>query len=171
MDRRRSHRGNSAHSRVVGKNSLEHAREKDCGYQMSPDGLARNHFNKDSKLFIHSSPFRARTVGTRNESGQSPHERWRGIAHEINACWGGTERSAAGSKRVASEVRVQPDHEARAVFISVRKTNKSRPTRSRRSNMLPGTFGGSWSSGCCFAACRNCIYGSSQEHVEVSSGS
>src|SRR5882762_3056036 len=42
----------------LGRILLEHAREKDCGYQMVPDGAGRNHVNKDSNfgLYIHRLP-------------------------------------------------------------------------------------------------------------------
>src|SRR5258708_30931815 len=42
----------------LGRILLKHAREKDCGYQMSPDGAGSNHFRRDSKfgLYIHRLP-------------------------------------------------------------------------------------------------------------------
>jgi hypothetical protein len=42
----------------LGRILLKHAREKDCGFQMSPEGAGSNHFRRDSKfgLYIHRLP-------------------------------------------------------------------------------------------------------------------
>jgi len=79
------------------------------------------------------------------------------IAHEINAMLAGELKDPRLEVSVvASEVRVQPDMKHARVFISVKERTRSRPTRSKRSNTLPGTSGGNWSNGCNSAACRSC---------------
>jgi hypothetical protein len=50
--------GNRRALESLGRILLERTREKDCGYQMSPDGAGSDHFSKDSKfgLYIHRLP-------------------------------------------------------------------------------------------------------------------
>ena len=98
--------------------------------------------------------------GTQMSPANHRHERvGEEIAHEINAMLAGELKDPRleGMRDRQRSAR-SAGHEARArVHQREGHRTKSRPTRSRRSSMLPDSSAANWSSGCSFGACRNCI--------------